>query len=70
MSERADPFPWLPDPVVKTDDKAHYKPFKEVIGTETTEHRPSAAAPTNKTVAEQFQVFYIRLHKSIISFLH
>lgn len=54
-------FPWLPDPVVKEDDKDHYKPFDDVVNTATVDGRPSAQVPKSKDVAEQQQVFHISL---------
>lgn len=51
-------FPWLPDPVVKEDDKDHYKPFDDVVNTATVDGRPSAQVPKSKDVAEQQQVFH------------
>ncbi|XP_076080052.1 uncharacterized protein LOC143050825 [Mytilus galloprovincialis] len=48
-------FPWLPDPMM-SNDPAHYKPFDDVINTETTEvDRPSSQTQTAKAVAEEIQ---------------
>ena len=50
-------FPWLPDPVPRQNDKAHYKCFQDVVNTETTGgHRPSSQMDSTKTVAEKLQV--------------
>lgn len=52
-------FPWLPDPMM-SNDPAHYKPFDDVINTETTEvDRPSSQTQTAKAVAEDIQVYQI-----------
>jgi hypothetical protein len=52
-------FPLLPDPVLRQDDKDHYKPFDEVLNTETQEGRPSAEIPKPRDNAEQLQVCMI-----------
>lgn len=53
-------FPWLPDPLV-SNDPAHYKPFDDVINTETSEvDRPSSQTQTTKAVAEEIQVCKIK----------
>ena len=49
-------FPFLPDPVLRQDDKEHYKLFNEVLNTETQEGRPSAEIPKPREVAELLQV--------------
>lgn len=52
-------LPWLPDPMM-SNDPAHYKPFDDVINTETTEvDRPSSQTQTAKAVAEEIQVYQI-----------
>ncbi|CAC5423857.1 unnamed protein product [Mytilus coruscus] len=48
-------FPWLPDPMMKGDDKDHYKPFNVVVDTATVDGRPSAQVHKAKDVAEQQQ---------------
>ena len=52
-------LPWVPDPVIGTEDGMHYKPFFEVIGKD----RPSATNKTVAAVAEELQVPLLYLLK-------
>lgn len=49
-------FPWLPDPLVKEDDKDHFKPFDDVVFTDTIDSHPAGQVAKAKDVAEQQQV--------------
>lgn len=49
------PLPWIPDPVSKDDDKSHYKPYSDVVNTNTSESRPSANVDKPKELAEKFR---------------
>jgi hypothetical protein len=53
------PWPWVPDPILKENDRDHYKDFNELVGKDTTEKdKPSATNVRVTTVAEQIQVLH------------
>lgn len=59
LPRRADrDLPWVPDPILKENDRDHYKDLDDLLGKDTTEKdKPSATNTRVTAVAEQIQVF-------------